>query len=950
MTQPEAAQFAIFVPVIMSAGLLVSIVTIVRDALHWSLRHRRRADCTRRAATSAEFVLSGQAVGEVGTGVLRPRWFYLATAVAAGAGAAYIAVGATANYLRPGGYVSDIAWLWALAMLTSVLLLSVAALCLAVVVTWPRIPRVAYPLVLHGALAEHPDAAVRPPTALVATLWVAVGLFVVLTLQVTFSPHLLEGIDGGIRESLEDSGWARSLDVLDPLGATTVAIAVAVLVGLVMRRCPVFALTYVGTVAAGVGATNLLRWQVGRARPDGPLARLDDSFPSPHVVQATLLAGFVVGAVYVWTRRRDITLAVAILGGVVVFLSAIARVATAERWPSDVIGGALLGASLLLVAGWVLGHRSWHAGCPGCPWQAPHVVPGEDRGVFPVSSGVARWTGWAARALGAGAVVVFSVLALEVGLPRNPEGESLGTQVEVPLQVGLLVMVAIGILTSVRWAAVGATLMALGGIGLGMLAAIAHPPTVALLVVACFLLPAIGVWAAWQHDRSMRAVAVLALVATALLTLGWSGAAALHDHFFGPAHPTSPLRAEPVDDVEWIWSGAVTDTSATVVARVKGSVAGADEITLLVTAGGAEQRTTVAAARADGERIVRWELAGLTPSTGYDYRVVIDGDPDDGRGDGSFRTFGSGPQSFTVAFASCARTGSSGVVYDAIRDLQPDLYIADGDIHYGNLSENDVGLFLHYYDRVLTAPSQAALYADVPIAYVWDDHDYGPNDADSRSPSREAARTAYSEAVPHYPQPAGDGGAVYQAFTVGRVRFIMSDTRSERTDTSMLGSTQRAWLERELRRSGPEHALVVWVNPDPWIAPDDPSRDDWGAYAAEREQIADVIAEVGTRNFVMLSGDAHMVALDDGTNSNYSSTGDPDAGFPVLHAAALDRPGNVKGGPYSAGAFPGSGQFGTVTVIDDGGDEVVVELAGHTWEGEILVHRTVTFEVPPTAR
>ena len=35
----------------------------------------------------------------------------------------------------------------------------------------------------------------------------------------------------------------------------------------------------------------------------------------------------------------------------------------------------------------------------------------------------------------------------------------------------------------------------------------------------------------------------------------------------------------------------------------------------------------------------------------------------------------------------------------------------------------------------------------------------------------EAARTAYSEAVPHYPQPAGEGGAVYQAFTVGRVRF-----------------------------------------------------------------------------------------------------------------------------------------------------------------------------------
>ncbi len=950
MIQPGAGGFAIFVPVIMSAGLLVSIATVLHDALHWSWRHRRRADCTRRAATSAEFVLSGEAADELRTGVVRPRWFYLATGLAAGTGSVYIGVGATANYLRPDGYVSGIAWLWAVAMLTSALLLCVTALCLAVVVTWPRVPRMAWSLLLHGVLAEHPDAAYRPPTAHIAAMWVVLGTFVVLTMQVTFSPHLLESIDGGLRNVLRDAGWAQTLDVLDPLGNTAVAIAVAVLVGLVTLRCPVFSLTYVGTVAAGLGVTNVLRWQVGRPRPDGPLARLDDAFPSPHVVQATLLAGFAAGAVYVWTRRRDVALAVAVLGGVVVLLSAIARVSTAEHWPTDVLGGALLGGSLLLVGLWVLEHRMWHVRCRSCPWQVPEVEPGEHRGVFPVRPDVARWTGWAARALGAVAVAVFAVLALEVGLPRNPEGESLGTQIEVPLQVGLLVMVAVGVLVSLRWGAVGATLMALGGIGLGMLAAIAYPPTVALLVMGFFLLPAVGVWVAWQHDRSLRAVTVLALVATALLTLGWSGAAAVHDRFFGPAHPTSPLRAEPMDDVEWIWSGAVTDTSATVVARVDASEADAEEITLLVTADGDTSPIAVAVAQADDERIVRWQLTGLEPSTSYDYQVEVDGDPDEGRGDGSFRTFAAGPQSFTVAFASCARTGSSGIVYDAIRDMRPDLYIAAGDIHYGNLAENDVGLFLHYYGRVLTAASQAALYADVPIAYVWDDHDYGPNDADSQSPSREAARTAYSEAVPHYPQPAGDGGAVYQAFTVGRVRFVMTDTRSERTDTSMLGSTQLAWLEGELRRSGPEHALVVWVNPDPWIAPDDPARDDWGAYAAERRQIADVIAEVGTRNFVMLSGDAHMVALDDGTNSNYSTTGDPGAGFPVLHAAALDRPGNVKGGPYSDGAFPGSGQFGTVTVVDDGGDELVVELAGHTWEGDTLVDWTTTFTVPPAAR
>ena len=98
----------------------------------------------------------------------------------------------------------------------------------------------------------------------------------------------------------------------------------------------------------------------------------------------------------------------------------------------------------------------------------------------------------------------------------------------------------------------------------------------------------------------------------------------------------------------------------------------------------------------------------------------------------------------------------------------------------------------------------------------------------------------------------------------------------------------------------------------------------------------------------MVSGDAHMVAIDDGTNSGYGPDGSP--GFPVLHAAALDRPGSVKGGPYSHGAFPGGGQFGRIEIRDDGGPTIDVRLSGHTWRGEELVHYSFEVDVPPGAR
>ena len=66
------------------------------------------------------------------------------------------------------------------------------------------------------------------------------------------------------------------------------------------------------------------------------------------------------------------------------------------------------------------------------------------------------------------------------------------------------------------------------------------------------------------------------------------------------------------------------------------------------------------------------------------------------------------------------------------------------------------------------------------------------------------------------------------------------------------------------------------------------------------------------------------------------------ASFPVIHAAALDRRGDVKGGPFSEGVFPASGQFGTITVDDRGGEQVEIVLAGWNYRGERLVEYAFT--------
>ncbi|MFI7542461.1 alkaline phosphatase D family protein [Actinoplanes sp. NPDC049599] len=539
------------------------------------------------------------------------------------------------------------------------------------------------------------------------------------------------------------------------------------------------------------------------------------------------------------------------------------------------------------------------------------------------------------------AVGGFAVLAVTIGVPRNPEGEGLAARTELPAQLALLALALVGGLLPRRGQGVAAVLVAVAGNGLGVLAALAYHPAVSVLVLAVFLPPAVGLWLGWRHGRSGRRVLALAATTAVLLTGTWAGASRVHTRWFGPAHPVSTQAAPAVDRVVWTWAGAVTTTSATVVAEV---VRPARRARLLITPDrpGAVPPATAVPVGDDG--VVRLPATGLRPATAYRYVIEVDAVADRARGAGRFRTMPDGPASFTVAVGSCARTGSSGAVFDAIRAVAPLLYINAGDLHYGNPSRNDVATFGELYRRTLTSPAQAALYRSVPVAYVWDDHDYGPNDADAAAATRPAARRAYGTYVPHYPQPE-PGQAVYQAFTIGRVRFVLTDNRSERTGTSLLGARQLAWLERELVTAARTHAVVVWVNPDPWIAAPARGADDWGGYPRERRALADVVAAARIDNLIMIAGDAHMIALDDGSHSGYSGSGYP--GFPVLQAGALDRPGSVKGGPYSHGTFPGGGQFGTITITDDATSRVGVELAGRTWRNDVLVSYRTTFPAPP---
>lgn len=938
---------SVFVPVIMGAGLLFWITSELRDLLH-SVDESSRDKRARLAGRSLVDRLPGQpaVVRPPECRGMRSRPIYLLWFLVLVGGAAYISIGSAANYARTDGYVSNIAWLLALAALVSLAMLVLGAVSGATFLTFPDPPRWCRRMLNGSLLTTNP---VEPGTPLKHASWrlnalVAISAAAALlsALVVGGAPAWVRGFDNGVADwfvRLDMTWWSPATDALyGPFGVA--GLAVIALVGAL--RCRALTAAYVTTAVLGLLVSIGLHGLVDKARPpQGPHRWSTDSFPSGHVLQAALIALLLPLVVHTLTRRRAVALALQTLLVLMALAAAVDVIASREHWPSDVIGGALFGVALGFGGRWVIADQRSHVRCRACPWAVtadptgtrPHhrrAAHEAVTGLIALGHEPARLVRIAAHVSSVVVVLAITVMSFTVGIPTNGAGYVFGPAVERPAQLGLAGLVSVGALLARRRPALGAVLMAVAAAGLGVFASVEYAPGYAVLLSALIMVPAFLLWLSWQHRRAPHELTAVAVVTLVLVGSTWYGARSVYDTYFGATHPDSSAAAVNVDEVVWVLAGRLGPRTITVTTRLRDP---AHRALLRVTAEDGSVTVSSASGTADANGVTHLRADGLRPGTDYRYRVVVDGVPDGGRGFGRFRTPPAGPVSFDVVTASCARTSSNGAVFDALAREAALFYLALGDVHYGNLESTTVGPFLSAYDRLLTEPGQSALYRSMPIAYVWDDHDYGPNDADATSPGRGAVASAFRSTMPSYD--LADDIAVYQAFTIGRVRFVLTDSRSQKTANSILGPEQLAWLVNELLTASRTHAVVVWANPIPWVGAASPGAEGWAGVPEERRTIADAIHRAGIHNLVMVSGDAHMVALDDGTNTNYSS--DPSAkGFPLLHAAALDRPGGVKGGPYSDGTFPGGGQYGRIRISDDG-STVRVTLSGHTWDGRTLV-------------
>src|SRR5690606_10030811 len=106
----------------------------------------------------------------------------------------------------------------------------------------------------------------------------------------------------------------------------------------------------------------------------------------------------------------------------------------------------------------------------------------------------------------------------------------------------------------------------------------------------------------------------------------------------------------------------------------------------------------------------------------------------------------------------------------------------------------------------------------------------------------------------------------------GRVRFVVSDLRSEKSpigqtddeDKVMMGATQEAWWRAELLAAKAAGQVIAWISSVPYIETTTAGSDKWGGYNTERVRHANFIKDNGLADRMFgINGDLHCLAMYD---------------------------------------------------------------------------------------
>ena len=226
-----------------------------------------------------------------------------------------------------------------------------------------------------------------------------------------------------------------------------------------------------------------------------------------------------------------------------------------------------------------------------------------------------------------------------------------------------------------------------------------------------------------------------------------------------------------------------------------------------------------------------------------------------------------------------------------------------GDNVYGDVRSAELRELKEAYADQAAQAELAEARAAVPFLAVWDDHDFGMNNAGASFPHKAGSARLFHEFWQLTPEPRESGGVYYSRIygpAGKRVQIIMLDTRTFRSDLkriraepphrakydpdddtakTMLGAVQWAWLEAEFGKPAEIRLLVSSVQ----VLAEGHSFERWGNLPRERDRLLSLIEATRAKGVILLSGDRHAGAF-------YKTTAARSYPLVELTSSSLNRP------------------------------------------------------------
>lgn len=230
-----------------------------------------------------------------------------------------------------------------------------------------------------------------------------------------------------------------------------------------------------------------------------------------------------------------------------------------------------------------------------------------------------------------------------------------------------------------------------------------------------------------------------------------------------------------------------------------------------------------------------------------------------------------------IMFGSCLDETRPHPVLEVAVERAPQLFLFLGDNVYADSTRPQI--IRRAYEQLGESPLFRRLSETSRIHAVWDDHDYGANDAGAGFPARRVSEQIFEEFW-NVKGPAAERPGIYRELRYGdaqhRVQIILLDTRYFRSplkrapapapskgpyaqsgeEGTLLGQAQWRWLEHILAQPARLRIIVSGIQ----VLAQHHGWESWANFPRERRRLLSLVAG-SSGAAVFLSGDRHFAEI-----------------------------------------------------------------------------------------